>query len=74
MWPDIKDNQAITWTNVDLSSKVFCGIHLRGISQEVLMNLIHNMWSEITPLELVPHLPAVNELDTGCTTPERQVI
>ena len=31
-------HQAITWTNVDLSSKVFCGIHLRSISQEVLMN------------------------------------
>ena len=31
--------QAITWTNVDLSSKVFCGIHLGAISQEVLMNL-----------------------------------
>ena len=28
--------------NVDLSSKVFCGIHLGAISQEELMDLIHN--------------------------------
>ena len=40
--------QAITWTNVDLWSKVFCGIHLRAFSQEVLMNLIHNMCLDIT--------------------------
>ena len=30
-------HQAITWTNVDLSSKVFYGIHLSIISQEVFM-------------------------------------
>ena len=30
-------HQAITWTNADLS-KVFCGLHLRAISQEVLIN------------------------------------
>ena len=38
-------NQAIT--SVDLISKVFCGIRLRSISHKVLMNLIHNMCSEI---------------------------
>ena len=43
-------HQAITWTNVDLSSKVFCGIHLRAISQD-LVNLIHNMSLEMTLLE-----------------------
>ena len=55
-------HQAITWTNIDLSSKVFCGIHLGAISQKVYMNLIHNICSEITLLELLPHLPQVNEL------------
>ena len=49
--------QAIAWANADLSLKVFCGIHLRAISQ-VLMNLIHNMYSEITLLKLLPHLGA----------------
>ena len=73
-WLDIKDSQAIAWTNVDPSSKVFCHIHLRGLSQEVFMNLIHSMCSEITPLELVTHLPGVNELSTGCTQPEKLVI
>ena len=34
---------AITWTDVDLSPKVFCSIHLRAISQEVLTNLIQNI-------------------------------
>ena len=32
----------------DLSSVMLCGFHLRGISQEVLMNLIHYMCSETT--------------------------
>ena len=32
------------WLRVDLSSKVFCSIHLRVISIEMLMNLIHNIW------------------------------
>ena len=43
---------------------VFCGIHLRTISQEVLMKLIFifNMYSEITYLQLLPHLPETNEL------------
>ena len=40
-------HQAITWTNVDLSSKLFCGIHHRPIPQEVFMNLICNFCSEI---------------------------
>ena len=30
------------WTNVDLSSKASCGIHMRAISWDVLMNLIRN--------------------------------
>ena len=47
--------QAITYANVDLSSKVFCGIHLRAISQEELLNLIHNMCSENKVLTLAYH-------------------
>ena len=49
-------HQAITWTNVDLSSKLFSGIHLRAISPEVLMYLICNMCSDITLLKL--HVPS----------------
>ena len=33
--------KAITWTDVDFSSKVFCGIHLKTNSQGI-MELIHN--------------------------------
>ena len=40
--------QAITCTNVDLSSKLFCGTHLRAISQEVFMTLIHDMFEGYT--------------------------
>ena len=41
-----------TWTNIDLSSGIFCGIllHVRAITREVLMNLIRNMCSEIIHL------------------------
>ena len=52
-------HQPITWTNVHLSSNSLCGIHLRVISQEVLMNLICIMCSEITLLK--SHLPEANE-------------
>ena len=48
-------HQAITWTNVDLSSKVFSGIHMRAIL-EVLQNIIYNMCSDITLLKLLPRL------------------
>ena len=37
-WLGATRQQAITWTNVDASSKVFCGIHLSEISQEMHMN------------------------------------
>ena len=45
-WP----RQVITWINMDLSSNRLCGIHLGAISQEVLLNFIRNMCSEITLL------------------------
>ena len=37
------------------------GIHLRTISQEVFMNLIHNMCFGITLLKSLPLLTGVNE-------------
>ena len=40
---------------------VLYGIDLRAISQEMLMNLIRNMCSETTLLNLLPHLPGADE-------------
>ena len=56
IWVDIGTGNGLLHDSTELlpelvlinSSKVFCGIHLRAVSQEVLMNLIHNMCSEIT--------------------------
>ena len=45
--------QAITWTNDDVSSKMFCDIHLIAILQELLENLICDMYSEITLVKLL---------------------
>ena len=45
-----------------ISSKVFCGIHLRAISSEGLMNFIRSMPSEIMLFKLLPHLPKANDL------------
>ena len=53
-------HQAITWTML-IDSKAFCDDYLRAISQEVFMNLIRNMGSEITHLKLLPHLAGANE-------------
>ena len=55
-------DHTITWTNVDLSSQLFGVIQLSASSQEVFMNLIHNRCSEMTILNLQPHLPGANEL------------
>ena len=43
IWVNNEQHQASTLTNVDLSSKLFCGISQRGILQYVFMNLIHDM-------------------------------
>ena len=61
-WLAASRNQAITWTNADLSVKMFCGMHMRGISLLVLMNLIHNLCLEIKFSKLLPHIPGVNKL------------
>ena len=44
MYIYIWQHQAITWTNVDLSSVRSCDIHLKTISQELLKITIH--WYE----------------------------
>ena len=63
-----------TWTKVDLSSKVLCDIHMRAISQEVLMNLIRSFCSKITLLKLLPHLLGASELThCGLMTPANLV-
>ena len=50
-------HQAITWSNVDLPSKVSCGIHMRAISQGMFMNLIHNMCSEFALFKIITTTP-----------------
>ena len=61
---------AITWTNIDLLSKVIWGIRLRAILQEILMYLIQNMCSEITLFKLVivllKHGPLLHNTNNIC--------
>ena len=45
----------------------FCDIHLRAISQEMLMNLIRRKCSEITLLKSLPQLSSANDLNTRLT-------
>ena len=53
----------MTALSVDLlSSKVFCDIHLRATSQEVLINLFSNTCLEITISKWLSHLPRANDL------------
>ena len=53
--------QAITWTNVDLSSKVICGIHL-WISQKKFHKLNpQHMFGDYAFISLA-HFPGANEL------------
>ena len=44
-----------TWTNYGASSKLFYGIHLREISQEVFKMLILRMGPKLILLMLEPH-------------------
>ena len=41
IWVNLGSGNGFTWTNVDLSSKVFCSIHQKAISHEVLIILTH---------------------------------
>ena len=54
-------HQAITWTNVDLPSKVFSGIHLSSNLQGVFLSFISDLWSEFTFLKLLPHKLTVKQ-------------
>ena len=62
--------QAITETDVDLLSKVFCAIQLRTISWEGLVNLFTNMCSEITITKLPTRSPRGQWVDTNETLSE----
>ena len=69
-------HQAITWTNVDLSSVRSCGIHVRAISQEIPQPSITKISLKITSLEFISNLLGANELkynriiiDYYCYTP-----
>ena len=53
---------AITWTNVDLSSVEFSGIHVTTILLVALKVSIHEMSWKIISLKSQPHLPGANEL------------
>ena len=55
-------HQAFTWASADLSSKVYCGIHMKVITREMLMNIFCNMCSKITLLESLPHAWGTSEL------------
>ena len=55
-------DQAITWTNVDLSSVGSSGIHLREISSEMPQPPFTKVSLKITNLKLIWNLPGANEL------------
>ena len=61
-WLVAWQHQAITWTNVDLSSVEICGIHLTTILLVALKVSIHEMSWKIIFLKLQPHLTGANEL------------
>ena len=57
-------HQAISWTNVDLSSVGFCGIHLRAISHTKNAHKLNpwQMFKDYTFKITTTSLPRVNEL------------
>ena len=58
----MKETLAPTWTNVDLSSKVFCSIQLRAISQERLNISIPHISFKMTNSQLQLQLLETNEV------------
>ena len=56
----------MTWSNADLKSQTFYGIHLGVNSQEIPINLIRIICLEIILLKSAPHLSGVNELFILC--------
>ena len=55
-------HQAITWTNVDLSSLRSCGIHLTTVSQQMPYPSIPEISFESGYLKFYSDLPGANEL------------
>ena len=55
-------HQAITWTNVDLSSVRSSGIHLSAISTEIPQPSVTEISSKITYLNFHSNFPGANEL------------
>ena len=55
-------HQAITWTNVDLSSARSSGIHLRAILQEIPQPSVTEISMKITYLKFCSNIPGTNEL------------
>ena len=55
-------HQAITWTNVDLSSMRSLGIHLRALSLDTVKIPVNKTRSKIAVLKWQPGLPGANEL------------
>ena len=56
-------HQAITWTNVDLSSQVFYGVNLIAIWQKVFKVMIHKMSFSGTLSKLQLHLSGASEFN-----------
>ena len=56
-------HQAITWTNVDLSSTWSSGIHSRVMFTWIIHILILRLCLKLTHLKSQPHLPGDNELN-----------
>ena len=61
-WLVARRHQAITWTNVDLSSVRSCSIHRKALSWEDLKIAINKTRLKITFLESYSDLPGANEL------------
>ena len=55
-------HQAITWTNVDLSSVMFCGIHMKAIPQWVLKLFFCTLSLKIIFFDITATSSRVNEL------------
>ena len=62
LWLAAWRHQAITWTNVDLSSVRSTGIHLRAILQEIPQPSVSEISLKITYLKFCSKLPGANEL------------
>ena len=55
-------HQAITWTNVDISSERSGGIHLSAILQEIPQSSVTEISFKMTYLKFCSNLPGANEL------------